>query len=243
MKVLLADKPGKADEILALAKKYPGRFEIITGQGIGADSAQLKEVIKREQPDIVFIRSTTKAFKDPEFLQLLNQDGRVNPPVILRGGADTDNVNADAAREAGVVVVRTHGNQNSVANLFLRFLFAYLRKLFPATFDQEAGFSETVAWKTVVDLPPAEFKKAIGKSLKLGRGSIGQPQTEFLFAPLHVVSNQDLGGEFENIKIGLVGFGVIPTLISQRLERLGGILETKVQVMATSDTEIGRAHV
>ncbi|HLD49927.1 MAG TPA: NAD(P)-dependent oxidoreductase, partial [bacterium] len=171
---------------------------------------------------------------------------RSKPPVVLRIGADTDNIDLGAAKELGVVVVRTHGNQNSVANLTLRFALAFLRLQHPAAFDSgtAADLSQDARFQTFIDIAPRQFLDAstesAGKGTK-GRGTLIPQHEAVIFAPLAI--GEKAADVLKTTKIALVGFGVIPQLITAKIRGVGEGLGQPLQPVMVWTREGGAARV
>lgn len=117
---------------------------------------QLKEF------DALVVRSATKVRKPA--IDAALQGGRLK--IIIRGGVGIDNIDADYARENGLVVANTPGaSSDSVAELAIGHMFALARFIYAANVTMREGLWEKKAYKGI-DL--------YGKTLGLvGCGRIG----------------------------------------------------------------------
>lgn len=228
-KVLIADKLEKTDGIFGLEADHI--IEIVRKDeiGKGKDAAWLLSAIQSERPDVLLIRSDSKVTE--EVLRALSDWPRYKAPIVVRVGADTNNVATAKAEEMGVVVARTHGNENSVANVMLRLMFSFLNRIHPGAFSADADFVTVPSLNDVMDVPVEQMIKGVAESTKKGRGTLPDAQRDELFA--HRTFSQDPKAAFENTRIALVGFGVIPKVIAGKIEQLSHELNvTAPQIMA-----------
>jgi 3-dehydroquinate synthase len=240
IKILLADKPAKDKTTLEIAQLAAAgdMARLLPEIGIGKDRNALREVIEKEKPAVVIVRSDTKAFKDPAFITLAKENG---VKAIMRAGAGVDNVDTEAAAEAGIAVVRTHGNANSVANLALRFLLASVKVRLEllaghrSIIDPQGGeVSRLEGWNKIFDVSPEEFLKAKDQSEGKGRGSADPDQYWRILPPIGAETAESLFQELEGKTIGLVGFGAVAQAFAAKLKAVREKTGVSFSVIATS---------
>ena len=243
VRILLADEPDSPDtrvEIEKLAASFEGRAELIQARGAGKDTAKLREVIEKENPAIVLIRSTTTAFKkDPnapeksaEFINFAKGHG---VKAIVRMGSGVDNVDLKEAGKAGIAVIPTYGNENSVANLDLRFLLCALeRPLERKVVSETKDLDQDPGWNPAFDVSLSDFNKGYSESVAKGRGNLTAAQLQDI---LHPISNERATRIFSWLRdktIGLVGFGHTAQALAEKLNMFRKLTGINFTIMATS---------
>ncbi len=235
--LIVADAP-KMDEIEALQKQFPSFHLVLKKDERGKPVNLTMEEVQRhvqsrwnEMPMGILVRSTTKLKgQDADILKLLSE--RNAPSFILRAGSDTDNVDLVKAAELGIPVVRTGGAENSVANLTLRFMFEYLRRLYPDDFKGTGQDLAEQSEKPLVDLALSQFINAIpraqknGKGNPLGLGNVFQP----FFNPM----SMDVTSRIGKLKVGLLGYGDIPQKLVPKLQGFPKVFGASPEIWATS---------
>jgi len=125
-KILIVDK--YAEETFEILEKEP-EFEVTRKDSISRE--ELLEIIGEYHA--LLVRSATKP--DKEVL-----DKAVNLKIIIRGGEGTDNIDKAYAKEKGIVVENTPGqNSHAVAELALAHMFACARNLQKADATMQEG--------------------------------------------------------------------------------------------------------
>ncbi len=234
LKILIADKLEKVDGILALSRRFPGKVEVANEPGLAKNPEEFKKAVALRKPDVVIVRSGAKVTREILQSWSRNRENRL-PPLVLRSGVDPENIDTEAAWDEGVVVARTHGNQESVANLFFRFLFAYLRLIQPELFDKAGSdLSSDPRWKQVVEMVPAEFLKAELSSIEKGRGEMTEGQRTFLFNTLRSAHEKEWKRSLKNLMTGFAGLGEIPEEIVKRLKALERVFGVPILTLAHS---------
>ncbi|MCQ9208011.1 MAG: alpha-amylase family glycosyl hydrolase, partial [Omnitrophica bacterium] len=234
--ILLADKPGSDSTIQAIRvmiKQFFKKDANLLGRstfGVGDDILKLRRLIRRKKPAVILIRSGTKAFKDPGFVNWAAEKG---VRAIIRMGAGVDNVDREATTTAGISLIRTHGNANSVANLSFRFLIAALAQEARAE-DTEQDFAESPPWRSIFDVPLEQFLQALEKSSKAGRGEMTAEQKQKVFSSYSPDQAANILSRLEGKTIGLVGFGTIAQLLARKLNDIRKQTGIPFSIMATS---------
>lgn len=249
VKIFIADtlaSDESYDAIQTLIRRYyKGEVMLLdyTTYGVGKKVDQLKEVLKRDSPHIVVVRSDTKAFgnheSDPNFVSWAYENG---VRAIIRIGAGVETIDKVATTDAGISLVRTGGNSVSVANLALRFLLAALaQELAPGKFTKinvEYDFAVYEPWKNIFNVPLKENIDALLKSKAKGRGEMTEAQKQVVLSPYSKDQILEILNRLNGKTIGLIGFGATAQDFASRLNeiriklrKLSGIDFT---IMATS---------
>jgi|GEM_PF-673097 len=235
VKVLMADNPGKietAGTVKTLVDSYAGEAVFLSeATGIGKNETALKKKIEKDRPTIVIIRSDTQAFKSADFVKWAYSMG---VRVIIRMGAGVDNVNQKAAKEAGISVIATYGNAESVGNVTLRFLLAALNQSFPKEKDP-VDFTEDAEWKDIAKVSPSDLLAALGKSETGGRGHMNPVHKEQIFSAISSARLKEIISQLEGKTIGLIGFGRTAQAFAQILDVVRRETKINFTVMAISD--------
>jgi len=238
VRILLADKPASertVEAIRKMAATFSGQVELIDLMGVGKDKDQdknkdqLKDILQEKNPAVVVVRSGTTAFQDPEFVAFAKTNG---VRAVIRMGAGVDNINTKAAKKAGISVIRTHGNANSVANLALRFLLAGLSV--PLTEPALTDLSQDSEWGKIFDVSLDEFNKAEESSQNAGRGAALPEQKARLLHPVSPEQAIQLVSQLQGKTIGLLGFGPIAQVLAEKLNKLKALTGVSFTIMATS---------
>ncbi len=242
VKILLADAPEidtEAKSIKSVVSEHGGRAVLIDTIGIGKDENDLRKMIKKERPEVIIIRSDTKAFKKPAFVKFAGECG---VRAIIRMGSGVDNVDLDATRKAGISVIRTHGNDNSVANLAFRFLLAALdRPNIRQVIHEQNDMYHHPLLGPAFDVSLDEFNKACASSVKKGRGEpISEEQLLRILYPIADKRFYTLIIGLAGKKIGLIGFGPTAQAFAGKLKMRNINKDAPFTVMATSDSLDGR---
>lgn len=234
--ILLADKPGNENTVFAIEKmiekffKNEARLLDPSTFGIGSNDSQLRKLIKTQNPTVILIRSDTIAFKNPDFVRFAGEHGVW---AIIRMGAGVENVDKEATASAGISLIRTHGNANSVANLTLRFLIASLaQESYPE--DYKPDFSEFPLWNKIFDLPLEQFLHALIKSIKKGRGEMLPEQEQRVFSSYSPEQASNILSRLEGKTIGLIGFGAIAQIFARKLNMIREQRNLSFSIIATS---------
>ncbi|MCX5666758.1 MAG: hypothetical protein NTY34_00370, partial [Candidatus Omnitrophica bacterium] len=234
IKVLFADDPANKETLDVIRKELAWRFggdvEIIAEHGGGNDKDWLRARIEKYKPNVIIVRSDTKAFKpegegaDPGIFEFAKANG---VKAIIRAGVAYENIDTDKARENGISVARTHGSANSVADLTLFLLAALDKKLGGA---KKQGSFTAADIEKVVKTAPDEYLKLITESKKWGPISKEQKQ-EFInkwkteiFDPLAGNELEALARVLNGRTIGLLGWGPIAQVVAEKLALLRKLL-------------------
>ncbi len=224
---------------------YPNAtIEIVKATGVGEQGPQaLQEVIEREKPAVVLVRSETKAFSKKEkapgfnYKEFVNNAARNGVKAVVRMGAGYDNIDEVYAAEQGISVIRTHGNANSVADLTL-FLMSSLGKMegFNVTPLSQAP---TAGWTDIAGSTPAEYSKLIAKSKKWQAG-VEEAEKQAAVGEMNARLNltdepmAGLANALNGKTIGLLGFGPIAQAVAEKLQEVKEATGAEFTVIANT---------
>lgn len=232
--VLLADNPandGTVMQIRELLSSFGPSVRFSDRIGIGKIEEDLKRAIEDENPTVVLIRSDTKSFKSADFLRWAYEKG---VRAIIRMGAGVDNVDLNAARSAGISVIRTHGNANSVGNLANRFLFASLRGEVAESPAEKVDLSFNEIWKKILDVPLTQFENALKKSKEAGRGVVQPEHQRRALSPISVKEILELAKLLEGKNISIAGFAPTALATIEKLDAIRKLTGVQFNILATS---------
>ncbi|MDD5227037.1 MAG: NAD(P)-dependent oxidoreductase, partial [Candidatus Omnitrophica bacterium] len=205
VKVFFSDLPESEQTLGAVGGLQ--QIRIVGEAGVGKDIEKLRKVIETEKPEVVVIRSDTKAFKEKAFVQFAAQNG---VRAIVRMGVEVD-ADLVAAKEAGISVIATKGNANSVANLTLYLLRTAFKRLYSGR-----GYGAAFITRDL-DVWPSQFIKALASSAKKGRGVLAPKLAKEIFDDRPGLTS----AVFSNLRyetVGLVGFGDIAQATASQLK-------------------------
>ncbi len=239
-RVLFADHPANLSTLAStrqfVVETFGPAAEVIAASGMGKDGDALKKIIETERPTVILIRSDTTLFgpKDkggePEYLA---EAARLGVRVIIRMGSGTDNIDKEAAKQAGIAVIPTKGNENSVGNLAMRFLIASLGY---GTDLQQASVPDLAlsdSWQEVLNIPIDQFLAVLANSK--GRGEIFPRHQTAVFHTTSFYRLQTLlRTHFQGETLGLIGASTTAMDFAKKLAALRRLSGIDFTIMASS---------
>ncbi len=262
LRVMILDETQQKDEthkvyaetLRQLSEQIGSPIELISvdalreyyADGKETDPAKAKALIENYKPAIVLVRSNTNAFdatKNPDYQEFTKAAAQNGVKAIIRMGVGTDNIDNAATNAHGIAVIKSLGNENSVAELTIRFWLDALKHIQGGEVNAEGSDLASGANDSQpLTASPSEFRTGIDKrwpEAKRGEdfdNAQYERRADLVFAETTQGELKRLiqYADSEELSFGIFKHGGIGSLVALKLGQIQNLTEAVLDVYADS---------
>ncbi|MFT5208031.1 MAG: lactate dehydrogenase-like 2-hydroxyacid dehydrogenase/adenylate kinase family enzyme, partial [Candidatus Omnitrophota bacterium] len=245
-----------AEQLVALSQATGLTIELVPvdvlrdyyAAGKKTDPAKAQALIERYKPAVVFVKSNTNAFNAKKnaagYEAFFEMAAKNRVKTIIRMGVGTDNIDNTAANANGITVIKSLGNENSVAELSVLFWLDALKKVvngFEATGGDEISVGTTADDPLTIQAKEY-FSKIVKKWALADRAGEDfdndtfETRAQDVFAGMSLEDIKKLleVAVKQNLSAGIFKHGGIGKLVVKKLNQLAKLADVELDIAANS---------